>query len=82
MNIEFTIIYYDAKCQEHQIRKVKVPSYVPDVAEGTSMLWDICFVQDFVAVETNVLTSEALKSSDQYLSLYHKFQVFMKNRKS
>ena len=39
--LEVKIIYYDTRSQEHQVRIINPPSYIPDISDE-EIKWDIC----------------------------------------
>ena len=41
---EITIVYFEAKSQEHQIKKVMGPSYIPEHLDGKNVIWDVCLL--------------------------------------
>lgn len=41
---EITIVYFEAKSQQHQIKKVMGPSYIPENLDGKNFIWDVCLL--------------------------------------
>ena len=54
--LQVKLIYFDSRSQDHQIRVIHAPSYIPDIDNDELLTWDICMFQDSTVLETNAFT--------------------------